>query len=561
MSRVALRPPGPRSWLVLLVLVVAGVAATPALLGGSDLTDVSLAVTRAAMAAGAAVALSAGRPSLAMAGLGGAAGYTSALASIHGWPVPLAISAGAALAAFGAAALGLLGARLGAAAFAAFTLVATLAGGALLAALPGVFGGSGGLQPVPPLSFPLPGGDSLTFSEVGTLHVTLTLCALAVAVAALLVQALPGARWRAAGSDPERSADAGLHPLRSRLAALAAGGLLAGIGGALGVHAAGVASPSAFSADAAVVPLLAALLAGRGGPALAALIGGATAALGLRVLPNLGWSGPPSADALATGILAAATLLALPALLRRGGVRGERVLPAPPPEAPWPGVAPQGGPAGLRVTALAVVPERGAAPLAVLDLDVLPGAVHGLAGPNGAGKSTALRAVATGARHGGEQAVRVHGASPAARAVLLPQAGGGWPGTTVEETLRLAARAGHRPRGETRRAAGTWIARLGLTGATGALCETLSHGARRRVELARVLLLRPAVLLCDEPLAGLGDADRALVLACLRAAAADGVTLVVAEHDRASLSRLAAATTELRPLDPGPAAAPDGAPA
>jgi ABC-type multidrug transport system ATPase subunit len=183
-------------------------------------------------------------------------------------------------------------------------------------------------------------------------------------------------------------------------------------------------------------------------------------------------------------------------------------------------------------------------------------------GPNGAGKSTALRATATAAARHDDRRVRVHGASNRARAVLLPQSGGGWPGTTVEETLRLAARAGGRSGGDARAMAAAWIARLGLTDAAGALCETLSHGVRRRVELARVLLLRPAVLLCDEPLAGLGEPDRELVLACLRAAASEGVTMVVAEHDRASLSRLAVATTELRPLDAvGAAAAPEGAPA
>jgi DNA-binding IscR family transcriptional regulator len=49
------------------------------------------------------------------------------------------------------------------------------------------------------------------------------------------------------------------------------------------------------------------------------------------------------------------------------------------------------------------------------------------------------------------------------------------------------------------------------------------------------------------------------VLACLRAAASNGVTLVVAEHDRASLSRLATTTTELRRadlVDTAPGAAP-----
>jgi ABC-type multidrug transport system ATPase subunit len=95
------------------------------------------------------------------------------------------------------------------------------------------------------------------------------------------------------------------------------------------------------------------------------------------------------------------------------------------------------------------------------------------------------------------------------------------------------------------------MARLGLRDAPDMLCDTLSHGVRRRVELARVLLLRPSLLLCDEPLAGLDEGDRALVLDCLRAAAADGVTLLVAEHDRGSLARIATATTELRRVDAG----------
>jgi branched-chain amino acid transport system permease protein len=535
-----------------LVLLVAALL-VPALGSAADATAVSLAVARAAMAAGASLALAAGRPSLALAGLGGVAAYTSAVASLHGWPVLGAVAAGIAAAAVASAVLGLVGTRLSAPAFLALTLVATLAGGALLDALPDLLGGASGLSPVPPLEVPLGGGDRLTFNPTGMLHVVVALCGLAVVGAGALLAALPGARWRAIGGDRSRSAAAGLRPVRGQTLALMVAGLLAGLGGALGVHVSGVASPAAFSADAAVAPLLAALLAGRGGPGLAALIAGAFAMLDLRILPALGWSGPPGAEALATGALAALTLLALPVLLRRGRRRGEAaVLPvAGGADAPWPAMAPRGGPSGLRVVGLPLVPGRGAAPLGTLDLDVPAGAVQGLVGPNGAGKSTALAAIA--ARRGG-------GGAGVAPAVLMPQSGGGWPGTTVEETLRLAAGAGGRSRAEARRAAAEWSSRLGLAGVGGALCETLSHGVRRRVELARVLLLRPAVLLCDEPLAGLGEADRELVLACLRAAAASGVTLVVAEHDHASLRRLAGAVTELQRSDAA-GVAPGAAPA
>jgi branched-chain amino acid transport system permease protein len=575
----------PRVWLGAVVLVAAGAAALPAVLSPGAVGDTTLVVTRGAEAAAAAIALAVGRPSLAMAGLGGVAAYTSGDASLHGWAVLVAMLAGIAAAGGVGVVIGVVGARLSAAAFVALTLVATLAGGALVAALPDALGGSSGLQPVPVFQVPLPGGDTLTFGADGILHVTLVLVGLAVVGAGVLMLALPGARWRAIGGDWERAAMAGLRPMRGTLGALGVSGALAGLGGVLAVHATGVATPSAFSADAAVVPLLAALLAGRGGPPLAALIGAATAALGLRVLPALGWQGPPGAEALATGCLALVTLVVMPVLLRRGTHTGFAgllaksgrpaahlpsasgvgdVVPAPPTasrgetgsrgeaeeQASWPAMAPEGEPRALVVRDLDVVPGKGAAVLAQLSLDVEAGTIHGLAGPNGAGKSTALRAIAKSGKHG------------AGRVVLLPQAGGGWPGTTVAETLRLAARAGGRTSTQQREAAAAWAERLGLDGVARALCESLSHGARRRVELARVLLLRPAVLLCDEPLAGLGAADRELVLDCLRAAAAAGVTIVVAEHDRASLSRLAAATTELQRLDVvAPDAAPGAAPA
>ena len=568
---------GARAWVVAVVVAALLAALVPAWLAAADVTDVTLAVTRGALAAAAAVALAVGRPSLAVAGLGGVGAYASAFLAVHGWPVPGAMVVGVGFAVVGSVVLGLVGARLAAAGFLALTLVATLAGGALVAAVPDLLGG-GGLQPVPAFSLPLPGGDVLAFGSAGILHVALLVVAAAVVVGAMLLVALPGARWRAIGGDPVRAAQAGLRPLRGTLAALAVSGALAGLGGVVGVHASGVATPSWFSVDVAVLPLLAAMLAGRGGPAAAALLGAAVAALGLRVLPALGWTGPPGPEAVAVGVLAAVALATLPARLRRGpvaaadtvsedtlggGAAGARVALGPGPDAPWPSMQPPSGAVGLEVRDFPVVPAGSVVALARLDMEVAPGSVQGLVGPNGAGKSTALVALATAAAGGspaGAPSVRLvltGGGAGRARVVLLPQRGGGWPGTTVDETLRLAARAGGRTRADARRAAGEWSARLGLRDVAGVVCESLSHGVRRRVELARVLLLRPSLLLCDEPLAGLDDADRALALSCLRAAAASGVTLLVAEHDRASLSRIASATTELHRLDlPSPAGTP-----
>jgi len=62
--------------------------------------------------------------------------------------------------------------------------------------------------------------------------------------------------------------------------------------------------------------------------------------------------------------------------------------------------------------------------------------------------------------------------------------------------------------------------------------QSLSGGEAQRVALARALLLRPQVILADEPTASLDDAACAAALALLRERAqAAGATLVVATHD------------------------------
>lgn len=526
-----------------MAVVVAAAAAIPlpGLVSGPVLGDVTAAVALAGPAAGAAIGVAAGRPPLAMAALAGTGAYVGGIAALHGWDVPLSVAMGAASAATAGALLAVLGARLGPMVFLALSFVAAALAGALVLASPDVSGAQSGLGPLPGMRVPVGGGSVAVLGTDGTYHVVLGLAVLCTLAAAALVAAGPGPRWRAAGGDPERAAATGLPPLRAQVEALAVGGALAGVCGALAAEAARVATPAAFSADAAVLPLAAALLAGRAGPAAAALLGVATGVLGLAVLPAAGYTGPPAAQALATGVLAAAVVLELVVPRPRRRRRREAEAPVPSPDAPWPGLAPRGGPAALRVDGLDVSAGGGGPPLvAGLRLEVRAGEVHGLVGANGSGKTTVLRGILRALRRGGA-AARLE---PAAGrlAALLPQGGGGFPGCTVAETLRLAAGRGD----EARTAVTAWLDRLGLTGLGGRRCEELPAGARRRLELGRTLLRRPAVLLCDEPLAGLDPAERALAVACLRAAAAAGVAILLAEHDRESLASLAGSATELQ---------------
>ncbi|HEY2702870.1 MAG TPA: ATP-binding cassette domain-containing protein [Candidatus Dormibacteraeota bacterium] len=519
----------------LTVAAAAAAAPLPALVSVPVLADVTAAVAMAGAAAGAAIALAAGRPPLLLAAAAAGAGYVSGLIAIHGGAVPLAVLAATAAGALAAALLGLAGTRLDAAGFLVLGLLAAAGGAAAVGAAPGL--SAGALGPLPPLSLPLPGDRLAVLGPAGGYHLVLGVAALSVVAAAVLLGRGPGPRWRAVGSDPERAAAASLRPAVAQASALAVAGGLAALGGALAAHATGAAGPAGLGVDAAALPLLAALLAGRWGPAAAALAAVGAGVLGGALLPAAGWSGPPEGRALGTGLLALALLVTLP----RRSRRARQALPPPPAAAalaaaaPWPVTAPAGGPRALVVRGLRVTAAGGGPVLLPsLDLEVAAGEVLGLVGANGAGKSSTLRAIEAAARRGAPE-VRVEPAagSGPGRVVRLPQEGGGWPACTVTETLTLAAAAGGGG-GDP----GAWRRRLGLDGWGDRPCAELPASARRLVELARVLLLRPAVLLCDEPLAGLG-ADREVVIACLRAAAAAGVAVVLADHDQAAVAALA----------------------
>ena len=175
------------------------------------------------------------------------------------------------------------------------------------------------------------------------------------------------------------------------------------------------------------------------------------------------------------------------------------------------------------------------------DVDVAQGAVVMLRGPSGCGKSTWLALVAglmaptSGTLTVADQALNAikNVASDAWRASaigFLPQKLHLSAALTVQQNLAMAQWAAGQ-REDPARIAQALIA-LGVAELASRKPAQLSGGQAQRVALARAVLLKPRVILADEPTASLDDEAAAdAVKLLLLTAQAQGATLVIATHD------------------------------
>ncbi len=192
--------------------------------------------------------------------------------------------------------------------------------------------------------------------------------------------------------------------------------------------------------------------------------------------------------------------------------------------------------------------------LSGVSLDLEPGRIHALIGPNGAGKTTLLN-IMSGYLAPDAGAIRLRGRRidswPASRRVAegmsrtfqivqlfdrmsvlenvlcgfhlqvrqsLLSAMLGWPAFEAEER-DLRARA-HR-----------LLAMVGLDTHAADRAGRLPFGLQRRLEVARALATQPAVLLLDEPCAGLSGPEADELGALLQRLAADGMGVLIVEHN------------------------------
>ncbi|MGH2452551.1 MAG: ATP-binding cassette domain-containing protein [bacterium] len=189
-------------------------------------------------------------------------------------------------------------------------------------------------------------------------------------------------------------------------------------------------------------------------------------------------------------------------------------------------------------------------------LTLAPSSVLLIAGPNGAGKTTLLRLLATALRPSrgrgsvfGRDLVRE--ADAVRRLTVFVSVGGGAYGAlTGTENLAFAAAMGSAPAGPSEIA--SLLERVGLSRAAGRLVRTYSQGMRRRLALARAWLLRPRLLLLDDPFGGLDAEGATLVSALVGEVRASGgaAVLAAAEWQRGlSLADRVVALAEGRQVD------------
>lgn len=166
-----------------------------------------------------------------------------------------------------------------------------------------------------------------------------------------------------------------------------------------------------------------------------------------------------------------------------------------------------------------------------LDFAVRRGEVHALVGGNGCGKSTLLSLVAGTCR-----AQRGEVRAGATGKALLPQDPKAlFAEESVGDELMEWVKTGGYGAGEARILAN----RIGLAHCFDVHPYDLSGGQRQMLALGKLLLMRPRLLLLDEPTKGLDPAARERVACMIGAACRDGATVVVSTHDLAFVRRIA----------------------
>jgi branched-chain amino acid transport system ATP-binding protein len=404
-------------------------------------------------------------------------------------------------------------------------------------------GGNGLILTQPPRVF----GYQLAERDLAIAGVVLVFAAL------FLFERLKSSGWgyamRAARDTEIASSSIGIDLVQVRTVAFVISAAAMALSGALFAPLQGYISPSSFPFLQSIL-LLFGVMVGGAGSALGPVIGAALVVL----LPEL------LSDLAEYRLLAFGVLLFLVLRVAPSGIVGlvgqlrAKFLPARK-------LAAEGVAVGAEPVAELGLEPANASRLGVKDLSIsfggvravqdlsfaaAPGQVTSVIGPNGAGKTSALNLLCgfyrpkSGTVTLGERDVTGMSSHALARVGVARtfQTTQLFGSLTILENIQLAETAGklggivsalHNE--VTERFARSLLRFVGVDGDLDRLADSLPHGEKRLVEIARALALRPKILLLDEPAAGLSKGDKQRLAVLLRRIADLGIAVIIVEHD------------------------------
>ncbi len=353
----------------------------------------------------------------------------------------------------------------------------------------------------------------------------------------------------------------GIDANRAALTAFVIAAVYAGLSGWLYVFLIGFVNPTPFSLTASIEYLFMAIIGGTGHLGGAVLGAGVVTLLRDQLndwLPRL-FGGLGNAESAVFAVVTILLLQRAPAGLWPLLVPGRVATPRPAAESADPPARPR--PQGVLLTASGVtkrfgglVANRG------IGLSLAAGEVLAVIGPNGAGKST-LFDILSGLRRADAGTIMLLGHDVSrchARRIARLGLGRSFqhvrllPALTVLENVMLGAhRRGHAgfaramlrldagEEARLRQLAARAARRCGLGATLGQAAGTLPLGQQRIVEIARALCGDPAVLLLDEPAAGLAHAEKQRLIALITQLREEGMGILLVEHDTALVMAVA----------------------
>ncbi|GAB6176634.1 LPS export ABC transporter ATP-binding protein [Desulfobaculum senezii] len=172
-------------------------------------------------------------------------------------------------------------------------------------------------------------------------------------------------------------------------------------------------------------------------------------------------------------------------------------------------------------------------------VNVAQGEVVGLLGPNGAGKTTTFYMLAGiikpngGAVHLDDEAITMLPLHERARLGMsyLPQESSIFKKLSVRQNLEIILEQSGLDSAEQKRRADQLLDELGITRLADQKAMHLSGGERRRLEIARALILNPKFMLLDEPFAGIDPIAVDDIQGIVRGLKEKGIGVLISDHN------------------------------